>query len=224
MAQPPAHIDAADQSNIATATETPSPLTAGGPKTLWYACGLMCLGIGVTAFSYNSAGPGQPYTILWGPVAVGVFLWGKAVFTSFTNARSVPWVSALVSIGVPIGLTLALTGYIAASEPPATQAANSEFEVFEQTADGKYVPRAGTKKPGVQELLVQFENAESARKKCDATDDLGYMRGEDAIAAVDGLMEHYAFEDTAVQHCIRLAVRKLDSEMKFAEDTAAGSR
>ena len=198
---------------------TAAQLTAGGTKTFWYACVLMCLGVGITAFSYSNAGPGQRYTVMWGPVALGVFLWGKAVFTGLSDMRSFAWVTALVSIAVPAAL--AATARVTLVEPQVAlqQPANLQIVQMKEGPDGVMRPVEVKPKPSVSAVLVEFENAESATAKCDAVDQLAYVVGYDAIEAVDGLMEHYEFEDKRVQYCIRLVVRRLDRDVKFAEDT-----
>jgi hypothetical protein len=194
-----AAANAPDQTIVANTAEIPAAQPVSH-KTLWYACGLMCLGIGITGFSYANAGPGEPYTVMWGPVAFGLFLWGKAVFAGLAAGRSFGWSSAIVSLAVPIALTVGLRAYVGEAEPAARQ---TRIEIG--AAD-------------VSRLLARYESAESATAKCDAVDGLGGARGDDAIAAVDKLMAYYAVEDAPVQYCIRNLVRRLDSEVKFAEN------
>ncbi|HEX6162014.1 MAG TPA: hypothetical protein VFZ31_01525 [Vicinamibacterales bacterium] len=211
--------DALDSFIQTKTVETQAAEAKSGSKTLWYACGLMCLGIGITAFSYSIAGPGQRYTVMWGPVAVGVFLWGKAVFGGLAHARSFSWTSAIVSLAVPAVMAVALRAYVAPT-PAVVQSPQASFIQLEKGPDGKYrrVESRPDSNPGVARLLAEFEEAESLTARCDAVDRIARVSSQEAATAVDGLMEHYESETNRVQYCIRNAVRRLDPSVEFEED------
>jgi len=183
----------------------------------------MCGGIAITGFSYIMAEPGQRFTLMWGPVVFGFFLWGKSVLQGFANARTFAWFSAIGSIGAPVVLAVVLLGVAVASEPTEEELLRAEIaEAMEKTGAR---PGAGAQtvanrvEADEREVFVwlnQFEASESPAVQCDATAKLANLKGEDAVDAVDGLMEHYEDVDERVQVCIRDAVTKLDPSVKFS--------
>ena len=219
-----APADELDQFIQTKTAETEAENAKTGRKSLWVASALMCGGIAITGFSYIMAEPGQRFTLMWGPVVFGFFLWGKSVLQGFANARTFAWFSALGSIGAPLALAVVLLGVAVASEPTEEELLRAEI--------AEAMDKAGARPPGAgaqtvatrveadeREVFVwlnQFEESESPAVQCDATAKLANLKGEDAVDAVDGLMEHYEDVDERVQGCIRDAVTKLDPSVKFS--------
>ena len=120
-------------------------------------------------------------------------------------------------------LAVVLLGVAAASEPSEEELLRAEIaEAMEKTGAR---PGAGAQtvanrvEADEREVFVwlnQFEASESPAVQCDATAKLANLKGEDAVDAVDGLMEHYEDVDERVQVCIRDAVTKLDPSVKFS--------
>lgn len=219
-----APTDELDQFIQTKTAETEAENAKTGQKSLWVASALMCGGIAITGFSYIMAEPGQRFTLMWGPVVFGFFLWGKSVLQGFANARTFAWFSAIGSIAAPVVLAVVLLGVAAASEPSEEELLRAEIaEAMEKT--GARPPGAGAQtvanrveadERDVFVWLNQFEESESPGVQCDATAKLANLKGEDAVDAVDGLMEHYEDVDERVQVCIRDAVTKLDPSVKFS--------
>ena len=219
-----APVDELDQFIQTKTAETEAENAKTGRKSLWVASALMCGGIAITGFSYIMAEPGQRFTLMWGPVVFGFFLWGKSVLQGFANARTFAWFSAIGSIGAPVVLAVVLLGVAVASEPTEEELLRAEIaEAMEKT--GARPPGAGAQtvanrvEADEREVFVwlnQFEESESPAVQCDATAKLANLKGEDAVDAVDGLMEHYEDVDERVQVCIRDAVTKLDPSVKFS--------
>ena len=109
-----APADGLDQFIQTKTAETEAENARTGTRQLWVACALMCAGIAITGFSYVMADPGERYTVMWGPVAFGFFLWGRSVLQGFANARTFAWVSAAASIALPAVLTVVTLGVVAA--------------------------------------------------------------------------------------------------------------
>src|SRR5688572_25136882 len=124
-----APADGLDQFIQVKTAETEAENAKTGTRQLWIACALMCAGIAITGFSYVTAEPGERYTLMWGPVAFGFFLWGKSVVQGFANARSFAWVSAAASIALPVVLTVVTLGVLATigAEPIANDSSEAEF-------------------------------------------------------------------------------------------------
>jgi len=222
-AEAPAPVDGLDQFIQTKTAETEAENAKTGRKSLWVASVLMCSGIAITGFSYIMAAPGQRFTLMWGPVAFGVLLWGKSVLQGFGNVRTFAWFSALGSITAPVVLAVVLLGAAAASAPSEEELLRAQIAKAVEKA-GKKQQGAGTQKvanrvdPDEREVFVwlnQFEASDSPTVQCNATAKLANMKGEDAVDAVDGLMEHYEDVDEHVQVCIRDAVTKLDPSVKF---------
>ena len=110
-----APADGLDQFIQTKTAETEAENAKTGTRQLWIACALMCVGIAITGFSYIMAEPGERYTLMWGPVAFGVFLWAKSVLQGLASARSFAWVSAAASIALPVVLTVVTLGVVAAT-------------------------------------------------------------------------------------------------------------
>ena len=218
-----APVDELDRFIQTKTAETEAEHAKTGQKALWVASALMCGGIAITGVSYIMAEPGQRFTLMWGPVAFGFLLWGKSVLQGFGNVRTFAWVSAGGSIAAPVVLAVVLLGVAAAAEPTEEELVRAEIaEAMEkagarpQGSDAQTVAnRADEDEREVFVWLTQFEESDSPAAQCDATAKLANMDGEDAVDAVDGLMEHYEDVDERVQTCIRDAVTKLDPLVKF---------
>jgi hypothetical protein len=89
-----------------------------GRRSLWVASALMCGGIAITGISLMMADEGERFTLMWGPVAFGFFLWGKTVVQGFANVRTFAWFSALGSLLAPVVLTIVMLIAIVATAPP----------------------------------------------------------------------------------------------------------
>jgi hypothetical protein len=219
----PAPADALDQFIQTKTAETEAENAKTGGKTLWTGSLLMCGGVLITAISYIMADPGERFTLMWGPVVFGLLLWGKAVLQGFANFRTFAWFSAAGSIAAPVVLTIVMLGVVAATEP--TEDELLQEQLAEALENGAAAPegvggqtvsnRSAEDASEVFRLLNQFEESDSPTVQCAATTKLANMTGEDAVDAVDGLMEHYEDVDEHVQSCIRETVTKLDPVAKF---------
>lgn len=216
---PPA--DALDQFIQAKTAETQAAEAKVGRKSLWAGSLLMCAGIVITGVSYIMAEPGQRFTLMWGPVAFGFFLWGKSVVQGLANFRTYAWFSAIGSIAAPIVLAVVMLGVAIATEPTEEELLQAQLaeatEETGQTPDGASAQTVANRadQSEVFRLLNQFEESESPAVQCDAAAKLSNMKGEDAVDAVDGLMEHYEDSSAQVQTCIRDTVTKLDPAVRF---------
>jgi hypothetical protein len=218
-----APADELDQFIQTKTAETEAEDAKTGRKSLWVGSALMCGGIAITGFSYIMAAPGQRFTLMWGPVVFGFLLWGKSVLQGFGNARTFAWFSAIGSIGAPVVLAVVLLGVAAASGPSEEDALRAEIaEAMEKagarppaTGAQTVANRADADDREVFVWLNRFEESDSPSAQCNATAKLANMKGEDAVDAVDGLMEHYEDVDERAQACIRTAVRKLDPSVTF---------
>jgi hypothetical protein len=196
-----------------------------GRKTLVVASLLMCGGIAVTAFSYIVADPGGRFTLMWGPVVFGALMWGQAVIRGLAQPRTFAWFTALGTAAAPVVLAVLALGVVVATAPSDEELLQMELAELAEEAGEEPTPGAqqvrvssnanGADTSEVDRLLNQFEESESADVQCDAATRLAKMNGDDAVDAVDGLMEHYEFAPAQVQACIRITVTKLDPEVKF---------
>src|SRR5262245_2958765 len=109
--------DSLDQFIQTKAVETQEAAAKTGRASLWVASSLMCGGILITAISFMMAGPNDRFTLMWGPVVFGFFLWGKTVVQGFANARTFAWFSAIGAILAPVVLTVLLLGAAVATAP-----------------------------------------------------------------------------------------------------------
>lgn len=223
-AEAPAPTDALDQFIQTKTAETEAENAKTGRKSLWVASALMCGGIAITGFSYIMAAPGQRFTLMWGPVVFGFLLWGKSVLQGFGNFRTFAWFSAVASIGAPVVLAVVLLGVAAASEPSEEEVLRAEIAQAMEKAGARppagagaqtVASRADADEREVFVLLNRFEESDSPAVQCDAAARLANMKGEDAVDAVDGLMEQYEVVDERVQACIRRTVTTLDPSVKF---------
>ena len=223
VAETPGPVDELDQFIQTKTAETAAANAKTGRKSLWVASVLMCSGIAITGFSYIMAAPGQRFTLMWGPVAFGFLLWGKSVVQGFGNFRTFAWFSAVGSIAAPVVLAVVLLGVAAASEPSEEELLRAEIGDAMEKAGARpqssgaqtVANRADADKREVFVWLNKFEESDSPAVQCNAAAKLAKMQGEDAIDAVDGLMEHFDEVDERVQVCIRDAVTKLDPSVKF---------
>ena len=217
-----APVDALDQFIQTKTAETEADNAKTGGKSLWAGSLLMCGGIIITAVSYISADVGERFTLMWGPVVFGFLLWGKAVLQGFANFRTFAWFSAMGSIAAPVVLTIVMLGIVAATEPSEEEMFEAQLAEAIETAGGapdgasaQAVSNRAADQPEVFRLLNQFEESDSPTMQCAATTQLANMTGDDAVDAVDGLMEHYEDADEHVQACIRETVTKLDPVVQF---------
>ena len=223
VAEPAAPVDELDQFIQTKTAETEAENAKTGRKSLWVASVLMCSGIAITGFSYIMAAPGQRFTLMWGPIAFGFLLWGKSVLQGFGNLRTFAWFSAIGSIAAPVVLAVVLLGVAATSEPTEGELLRAEIAEAMEKAGARpegagaqtVANRADADGREVSAWLKQFVESDTLAGQCDATRKLADMKGEDAVDAVDGLMEYYEYVDERVQVCIRNAVTKLDPAVKF---------
>ena len=129
----PEPIDSLDQFIQTKSAETEVENAKTGHKTLWVASMLMCSGVAITGISYIMADAGERYTLMWGPVAFGAFLWGKSVLQGLGNARTFAWFSAVGSLVAPLVLAVILFGVAVASEP--TEEELRRLEMAESSDD-----------------------------------------------------------------------------------------
>jgi hypothetical protein len=118
VADAPAPVDGLDQFIQTKTAETEAAAAKTGRRSLWVASALMCAGVAITGISFMMAGEGDRFTLMWGPVAFGLFLWGKTVIQGFANFRTFAWFSAIGSLLAPIVLTIVLLIAIVATAPP----------------------------------------------------------------------------------------------------------
>lgn len=220
--QADAPADGLDQFIQTKTAETEAANAKTGRASLWAGSMLMCGGVLITGISYIMADAGERYTLMWGPVAFGFFLWGKSVLQGFANFRTFAWFSAVASIIVPLALTVVMFGIAVVNEPTEEEIFQAQLaEAMEKAGarDGGGAQTVANRDtadvPEVMRLLGQFEESDSPAVQCDAANKLAQMQGDEAVDAVDGLMEHYEFADARVQTCIRRTVTKLDPEVKF---------
>jgi hypothetical protein len=219
----PAPADSLDQFIQTKTAETEAANARSGGPALWGGSLLMCGGILITGISYIMADAGERFTLMWGPVVFGFLLWGKAVLQGFGNVRSFAWFSAAGSLAAPVVLAIVMFGVAVATEPSEEELVNTEIaELLEEARDSQpagaqtVANRATEDAPSeVVRLLKQFEESEWPNVQCEAATRLATMTGEDAVDAVDGLMEHWDEVDAYVQGCIRKTVTKLDPQVRF---------
>jgi len=116
-AAPAAPADALDQFIQTKTAESEAESATTGRKALWVASALMCGGILITGISFIMANEGEQFTLMWGPVVFGFFLWGKSVLGGFANFRRFAWFSAIGSLAAPIVLAILLLGVAIATAP-----------------------------------------------------------------------------------------------------------
>ena len=116
-AAPAAPADSLDQFIQTKTAETEAESAQTGSKSLWVASALMCGGILITGISFIMADEGEQFTLMWGPVVFGFFLWGKSVLGGLANFRKFAWFSAIGSLAAPVVLAILLLGIAVASAP-----------------------------------------------------------------------------------------------------------
>src|SRR6185503_555281 len=104
----PAQGDGLDQFIQNKSAETGAAEAQSGRKALWVGSGLMCVGVLITGVSFIMANEGESFTLMWGPVVFGFFLWGKAVVAGLSDFRRFSWPSAIGALLAPIILTVVL--------------------------------------------------------------------------------------------------------------------
>jgi hypothetical protein len=113
----PAQGDALDQFIQNKGAETAAAEAQSGRKSLWVASALMCVGVLITGVSFIMANEGESFTLMWGPVVFGFFLWGKTVVTGLSDFRRFAWFSAIGALLAPIILTVVLLVAAVATTP-----------------------------------------------------------------------------------------------------------
>lgn len=117
VANAPAPADGLDQFIQTKTAETEAENAKTGQKSLWVASALMCGGILITGISFIMADEGEQFTLMWGPVVFGFFLWGKSVVGGLTDVRKFAWFSAIGSLAAPVVLAILLLGIAIAGAP-----------------------------------------------------------------------------------------------------------
>jgi hypothetical protein len=127
--------DALDQFIQTKSAENEAAQAKTGSKALWVASALMCGGVAITGISFIMANEGERFTLMWGPVAFGFFLWGKTVVQGFANFRTFAWFSAIGSLLAPIVLTIVMLIAAVATAPPLDEEVESaQSEAATETA------------------------------------------------------------------------------------------
>ena len=116
-AAPAAPSDALDQFIQTKTAESEVESAKTGRKALWVGSALMCGGILITGISFIMADEGEQFTLMWGPVVFGFFLWGKSVLGGLADFRRFAWFSAIGSLAAPIVLAILLLGVAIATAP-----------------------------------------------------------------------------------------------------------
>jgi hypothetical protein len=139
-ADAPAQPDALDQFIQTRTAETEAETAKTGRKSLWVASALMCGGVLITGISFIMADEGEQFTMMWGPVVFGLFLWGKAVVGGFANFRRFAWFSAIGSLAAPVVLTVVLLGVAVATAPSDEELQQQEIADAVEKAKEKDAP------------------------------------------------------------------------------------
>jgi hypothetical protein len=81
------------------------------------------------------ANEGEKFTLMWGPVVFGFFLWAKTVVGGLANFRRFAWFSAIGSLLAPIILTIVmLFAIVATAGPMDDEAASADQQPAAETA------------------------------------------------------------------------------------------
>lgn len=123
---PPAQGDGLDQFIQNKSAETEAVDAQPGRKSLWVASGLMCLGVLITGVSFIMANEGESFTLMWGPVVFGFFLWAKTCVQGLADARRFAWLSAIGALLAPIILTVVLFAAAVATTPMDDEAQSTD--------------------------------------------------------------------------------------------------
>ena len=167
----PAQADALDQFIQTKTAETEAETAKTGQKSLWVASALMCGGILITGISFIMADEGEQFTLMWGPVVFGFFLWGKSVLGGLANVRSFAWFSAIGSLAAPVVLAVLLLGVAVAGVP-------MEEDVQASSTPEVEVPALVVNAENLTEVLGDYTRASSTREKCELADVLSRFNGE----------------------------------------------
>jgi len=122
----PAQGDGLDQFIQNKSAETGAAEAQSGRKALWVGSGLMCVGVLITGVSFIMANEGESFTLMWGPVVFGFFLWGKAVVAGLSDFRRFSWLSAIGALLAPIILTVVLLAAAVATVPSDDEAQSTD--------------------------------------------------------------------------------------------------
>jgi len=171
-----------------------------GRKPLIMSSLLMCSGVGITGISYILADAGDRYTLMWGPVAFGLLVFGGAVVKGLAHPRTFAWLAAAGALAAPLILGAALWTVAAATMPT-----EAELELTDIAADETPADRAE-----VVRLLSRLESKRSPTSQCDAATRLGNAVDEETSAAYNGLMKSFDDAPDSVKICIAGALIKLN--------------
>jgi hypothetical protein len=122
----PAQGDGLDQFIQDKSAETAAVEAQSGRKSLWVASGLMCLGVLITGVSFIMANEGEKFTLMWGPVVFGFFLWAKTCVQGLADFRRFAWFSAIGALLAPIILTVVLFAAAVATTPMDDEAQSTD--------------------------------------------------------------------------------------------------
>ena len=114
--------DGLDQFIQTKTAETQAEAAKSGRGSLWVASALMCGGILITGISLMMADEGEKFTLMWGPVVFGFFLWAKTVIGGVADFRRFAWFSAIGALLAPIILTFVMLLAIGATAPADIEA------------------------------------------------------------------------------------------------------
>lgn len=132
--QTAAPADSLDQFMQTKTAETQAADAKTGRKALWVASALMCGGIFITGISLMMAGENDRFTLMWGPVVFGFFLWAKTVVQGLRNFRTFAWFSAIGSVLAPVILTIVMLFAIVATLPDEEADRTAAHEPAPETA------------------------------------------------------------------------------------------
>lgn len=118
--------DGIDQFIQNKSAETQAVDAQSGRKALWVASALMSVGVLITGVSFIMANEGESFTLMWGPVVFGFFLWGKTVVAGLSDFRRFAWLSAIGALAAPIILTVVLLAAAVATAPAEDLAQSDE--------------------------------------------------------------------------------------------------
>jgi hypothetical protein len=117
--------DGLDQFIQEKSTQTEAAAAQTGSKSLWVASAMMCGGVLITGVSFIMANEGERFTLMWGPVVFGFFLWAKTVVGGLKDFRRFAWFSAIGALLAPIILTAVVLVAAVATAPPTDDEAES---------------------------------------------------------------------------------------------------
>ena len=121
-----APADGLDQFIQTKTAETTVAEAQTGRKALWVASAMMCVGVLITGVSFIMANEGESFTLMWGPVVFGFFLWAKTVVAGLSDVRRFAWFSAIGALLAPIILTVVLFAAAVATTPMDDEAQSTD--------------------------------------------------------------------------------------------------